>query len=239
MQRVPDGAAAYFRSHGGRYVHLEVDHKPRVSWAVRLRMSQSGNYWLTRGWDRFVEDNELSDDGKICLFHCAGGPTLRVSLFDIYDGTVFRGEYLDVDSPYSESDGDDQIVDGEGSEHDNQIVGTDEGEHVDVATWDDPRHPNCICKIQTYSAQLETSFVRDNLDCNMRRCMNVINPQGEGLQVNVVPSNDTLKLCKGFADFRKLNGLRERSWCKFVLLGPCTLVVSPVPTPRRRRRGRQ
>lgn len=152
MQRVPDGAAAYFRTHGGTYMYLQLDHKPRTSWAVRLRVSHSGNFWLGRGWDKFVEDNELSSGGKICLFHCAGGTTLRVSLFDMYDGTIFRGDYSDVDSPYTESDGDDLNDDGEDSEDNNQIVATDEGEHLDLATWNDPRRPNCICKIRTHSA---------------------------------------------------------------------------------------
>lgn len=85
--------------------------------------------------------------------------------------------------------------------------------------------------------QLITSFVRENLHPNMRRCMNVINPQGEGLQVNVVPSHGTLKLCKGFADFRELNGMRDGSYYKFVLLGRNTLLVSPVPLPKPKRRG--
>ncbi|KAK9943200.1 hypothetical protein M0R45_008816 [Rubus argutus] len=97
-------------------------------------------------------DNELSVGGKFLLFHCDGGTTLRVTLFDTYDGTVFRGEYSDVDSPYTESDGDDLNDDGEDREDNNQIVVTDEMERLDLATWDDPGYPNCTCLIRTYSA---------------------------------------------------------------------------------------
>lgn len=78
---------------------------------------------------------------------------MRVTLFDIYDGTVFRGEHSDVDSPYTESDGDDLNDDGDNREDNNQIVvGTYEVERFDLATWDDPGHPNCTCIIRTYSA---------------------------------------------------------------------------------------
>lgn len=66
----------------------------------------------------------------------------------------------------------------------------------------------------------------------------MINPQGEGHEVNIVPSQGTLKSCKGFGEFRVSNGLADGSRCKFVLRGPNTLVISPVPAPRRRRHRR-
>lgn len=94
-----------------------------------------------------MEDNELFVGGNILLLCCGGGITLRVTLFDIYEGTIFRGEYSDVDSPYSESDNDDLNDDGEDREDNNQIVATDDGVPFDLATWNDPRHPNCTCLI--------------------------------------------------------------------------------------------
>ena len=67
--------------------------------------------------------------------------------------------------------------------------------------------------------QLGTELARGHLVRYRKWWATLINGEGKQWQVKAVPSNTTLKLCRGFTRFRKENNLKPRTKCKFILLG--------------------